>query len=154
MRKKTRKVRGGRSMTTVEARILRAPPPTATEPEYAQPSPILNQPVVCERDLVALRPPYSQPPFCASAPKIHKLPEYNPSPKGHSGRSGGGLVPPWTCPMPIELSERALLDHRSLDNSAFSPREGRAGRAPRTPFSRYGGTDKKFSLELQRKTEV
>src|ERR1035437_6918599 len=84
-----------------------------------------NQPEERERDVAVLRSPCTQSPFCASTPKIHKLPEYIPSPKGHSGRSGGGLVPPWTYPIPIELPERAIFDQRSLYNSA--PPRGTSG---------------------------
>jgi hypothetical protein len=110
---------------------------------WSTPSPPpVNQPEGRERDVAALRPPCSQPSFCASTPKIHKLPEYNPSPKGHSGWSGGGLVPPWTCPIPIALPKRAIFDHRSLYKSAPRPLPTPLSRGEGIPFSRYGGADK------------
>ena len=124
---------------------MRVPPLTATERECAQPSPPVNQPEGRMPDVAALRPPCSRPPFCASTPKIYQLPEYNPSPKGHLGRSGGGLVPPWTYPIPIALPKRAIFDHRSLYNSTPSPRERRAERGRSdtltrvAPLSRTGG---------------
>ena len=62
--------------------------------------------------------------LCASAPPFillhspqrvhHKPSEYNLPPAPPSGWSGGTLVPPWTCPIPIEPPRTPVFDQPSL----------------------------------------
>ena len=71
----------------------------------------------------------------------YKFPECNTSKEAPSGRSGGGLVVPWTCPGGIEPLERAIFDHRSLCNSgsassASEPGSGKVGKWGRPEIDR------------------
>ena len=45
---------------------------------------------------------------------LHKPSEYNVTPAPPWGWSGGGLVPPWTCPIPIDPPPNAVCDQANL----------------------------------------
>ena len=49
----------------------------------------------------------------------HKNSKYNPTIPPPSGWSGGTLVPPWTCPIPIEGPKGALFKQATLSKSLF-----------------------------------
>ena len=61
----------------------------------------------------------------------HKPSEYNSPPALPSGWSGGTLVPPWTCPIPIEPPQTPVFDQPSLSR----------------PLSRGISTAERFNLK-------
>ena len=54
----------------------------------------------------------------------HKHPEYNPPLPPPSGRSGGSLDKPWTCPGTIEPSHTAVFDQPHLSRPLRLPPRG------------------------------